>query len=112
MARNPDVPLAATLGAGALARLGERDRALEWMTRALTIAPDDPLTNYNVACDYVLLGDTEKALDLLERWVARAKPGALGWLQHDTDLDPIRDHPRFKPLLLLAEADMSARNRS
>ena len=105
LARNPDVPLAATLGAGALARLGDRERALEWMTRALTIAPDDALTIYNVACDYVLLGEDEKAIDLLERWVAHAKPGTLGWMRVDTDLDPLRDHPRFKPLLRLAEAN-------
>ncbi len=107
-----DVPLAATLGAGALARLGDRERALEWMTRALTIAPDDALTIYNVACDYVLVGEKEKALDLLERWVMRAKPGTLDWISRDTDLDPIRDHPRFLPLLRRVEADVYARNRS
>jgi adenylate cyclase len=48
----PDVPLSAALGACALTRLGERQKAREWAARALTIAPDDPLTQFNTACAY------------------------------------------------------------
>ena len=47
-ARHPDITLPLAVGAGALVRLGERTRALEWCARALAIAPDDPLTLYNV----------------------------------------------------------------
>ena len=53
-ALHPDVSLPIAIGAGALVRLGERMRALEWCARALAIAPDDPLTLYNIACDYAL----------------------------------------------------------
>ncbi len=44
------------------------------------------------------MGDTDKALDILER----AGPGqALNrdWWENDPDLDNVRDHPRFVQLL-------------
>ena len=56
-------------------RLGERARALDWAERAMTIAPDDPLTHFNVACTYALLGEPEKAIDLLERWTRTRQQG-------------------------------------
>jgi adenylate cyclase len=99
LVRNPDVPLAATLGAGCLIRLGQRERALEWMARALTIAPEDPLTLYNVACDYALLGELDLALDVLARWKPRANPSTRAWMRQDTDFDALRDHPRFQEFL-------------
>jgi adenylate cyclase len=99
LVRQPDVPLAATLGAGSLIRLGERERAYEWITRALTIAPDDPLTLYNVACDYALLGDLDRTLEILERWKPRANATTKRWMRNDTDFDSLREEPRFKDFL-------------
>ncbi len=90
--------LPASLGAAALAWLGESARAREWASRALTIAPDDPLTQYNVACTYALLGELDKALDLLEQWVHRANAETKKWILTDSDLDNLRDHPRFQKL--------------
>ena len=103
IAAYPDAPLAASMGAGTLAWLGERAPALEWASRALTIAPDDPLTQYNIACVYSLLNEPDKALGLLERWRQHANPATLSWLAHDSDLDNIRDHPRFRALLGAAD---------
>ena len=57
---HPDIPPPAALGATTLAALGERAPALEWAARALLIAPDDPLTHYNVACVYALLGEPNR----------------------------------------------------
>jgi adenylate cyclase len=102
LAAHPDVPLAATLGAGALAFLGERERAIAWTARALTIDPDGALTQYNAACNYAILGETEKALGLLERWIAKAHPSTKTWIVRDTDFDGIRNHPRFQVLLAQA----------
>ncbi|SJM33109.1 adenylate/guanylate cyclase domain-containing protein [Mesorhizobium delmotii] len=98
LAAHPDIPLAASLGAGALVRLGERARALEWVSRALTIAPDDPLTQFNAACDYSLLGESEQALDLLQRWAVNAPQATARWLI-DSDFKNVYDHPRFQALL-------------
>jgi len=82
----------------ALARLGERARASEWISRALTIAPDDPLTQYNVACTYSLLGEPDQAIDILESWGATFNAAMREWIIQDTDLDNIRDHARFQKL--------------
>jgi adenylate cyclase len=95
---HPDIPLPAALGAGALVKIGERTRALEWASRALTIAPDDPVTLYNVACTYATLGESDQALDLLERWSAQAHPAMKDSAAEDSDFESIRGHPRFRKL--------------
>lgn len=94
----PDIPLAATLGAGCLATLGDTERALEWLLRAVAIAPDDPLTQFNAACAYSVLGKTDEALGLIERWAEKATRRTGIWLA-DLDFDNIRDQPRFQALL-------------
>jgi adenylate cyclase len=85
----------AYLGAVGLAVLGELDRAEEWAERALTIDPDDCLTKYNVACFCSLVGEHERAIDLLVELLPRATHERKRWVKHDSDLDPIRSHPRF-----------------
>jgi adenylate cyclase len=99
---HPENPRPAYLGASALIELGEKDRAREWVSRALAIAPDDILTQYNVACAYSLLGDIEPAFDLLERLLPNAGHELKsGWIKHDSDLDPLRNHPRYQKILEL-----------
>src|SRR5205814_4144621 len=49
---HPENARAAYLGALALITIGEKDRAREWASRALSIDPDDVLTQYNVVCAY------------------------------------------------------------
>ena len=94
-------PRPAHLGVAALLELGENDRAREWISRALAIDPDDIWTQYNVACGYIKLGDIDAALDLLERSLSRAGPELAQWVKHDSDLDPLRDHPRYQKILEL-----------
>jgi adenylate cyclase len=99
---HPENPRPAYLGASALVTLGETDRAREWVSRALAIDPDDILTQYNVACVYSLLGDIEPAFDLLERVLPHAGHELkAGWIKHDSDLDPLRKHPRYQKILEL-----------
>ena len=101
---HPENPRAAYLGANALATLGEKDRAREWAARALAIDPDDVLIQYNVACVYSLLGDLEQAFDLLEGLLPNAGYELKrGWIKHDSDLDPLRSHPRFQKILEVIE---------
>jgi len=89
-------------GAGALASLGDRDRAKEWLARALAIDPDDNNARYNAACTYSLLGESDRAIDLLESCVQQVASDMKLWLKNDSDLDPIRTHPRYQRLLQLA----------
>ena len=97
-------PRPAHLGSAALIELGEKDRAREWITRALAIDPDDPLTQYNVACGYTNLGDLDAAFDLLERSLPRAGPEIRQWIKHDSDFDPLRSHPRYRKIREIIEA--------
>jgi adenylate cyclase len=48
------------------------------------------------------LGETDKALDLLERWVETGM-GSAGWLRADRDLDTLRESPRFAAILARLE---------
>jgi len=98
---HPGNPRPAYLGAVGLAVLGELDRAKEWAERALAIDPDDGLTKYNVACLCSLVGEAERAIDLLVELLPNATRERKRWVEHDSDLDPIRSHPRFTEVLEL-----------
>ncbi|HEU4641962.1 MAG TPA: protein kinase [Gemmatimonadaceae bacterium] len=95
---NPDDARALYLGGGALIQLGQRERALEWANRARAIDPEDPGVLYNLACLYAIGGMHEEALRCLDQSI-RNGFGHREWLEHDTDLDPIREDPRFQTLL-------------
>ncbi len=95
---HPDDARALYLGAAGLTNIGERQKALEWTRRALAIEPDDPGVLYNVACNYSLLGRPEEAIECLEKAIANGF-GFKQWIEHDSDLDAIRSHPRFQTLL-------------
>jgi serine/threonine protein kinase/Tfp pilus assembly protein PilF len=95
---HPDDARALYMGATSLCALGERQRALECARRALSIEPDDPGVLYNVACNYSNLGRPEEAIDCLEKAINNGF-GFKQWIEHDTDLDPLRANPRFQALL-------------
>ena len=99
---HPEDSKPAQLGACVLAYLGERDRAKEWLARALAIEPDDNVAQYNAACTYALLGESDRAIDLLETCLQQVGSDFKLWFKNDSDLDPIRDHPRYHKLLELA----------
>ena len=94
----PDEPRALYMGAMALSALGERERSMEWAARALEADPEEPIVLYNVACTYCHLGEYEKAIDCLDDAVTFGM-GQKEWFEHDSDLDPLRDNPRFQELL-------------
>lgn len=95
----PDNPRPAYLGASCLLTIGDTERAHEWTVRALAIDPDDILVQYNVACIYGRLGKIEEALDLLERSLPRTGQEWARWIRYDSDLDALRNHPRFQQIL-------------
>jgi adenylate cyclase len=97
--RHPESSRPAQLGACVLAGLGQKDQAREWLARALAIDPEDNAARYNAACCLAQLGDTERALDLLEIWVKQRGSEAKRWMLVDPDIDPIRDDPRYKAIV-------------
>jgi adenylate cyclase len=103
--RHPENAYAAFAAAGALAALGDREGAMRLAGRALALAPDDHPTVYNVACVYSLVGEAERAIDLLERTMPGASAHRWAWLAQDTDFNLLRGHPRFEALLRRRGAD-------
>ena len=95
---NPTDARALSLGGATLLDDGQTERALEWCARGLTLYPDDMGTLINGACLYARLGQKDRALDLLEKAVAR-HGCQRDWIEHDSDYDSLRDHPRFQQLL-------------
>jgi TolB-like protein/thioredoxin-like negative regulator of GroEL len=96
---NPDDNRALNMGAFGLLRLGEHDEAGEWMNASLKNAPKDAIIHYNAACFYALAGNIEKAMDCLEECMFKVGNLNREWLLHDSDLNGIRDHPRFAKLM-------------
>ncbi len=94
----PEDGRALYMGAVGMVQLGQRDRALEWAQRALAAEPEEPWVLYNVACAYALLGQPEKAIDCLDDAITFGM-GHKEWFENDSDLDSLRDHPRFSGLL-------------
>ena len=95
---NPDDVRAVYMKSGSLSGLGENAQALEWADRALSMDPEEPSVLYNVACNYALMNETEKALDCLEKAFDKGF-GHIEWMEHDPDFLSIRNHPRFKALM-------------
>ena len=89
------------LGAAALAGIGERDLAKQWMERALLVDPDDTHFSYNAACMWVQLGEIDRAFDLLEQWIKHVGVESAKWFMHDPDIDPLRSDPRYVRLVAM-----------
>ncbi|MGH7023996.1 MAG: TPR end-of-group domain-containing protein, partial [Caulobacteraceae bacterium] len=96
-------------GVGALAVLGDGERAKDWARRALLLDPANNLMRYNIACALsAQLQDTEAALELLGPFLAKAQRTYVNHAKVDPDLDPIRNDPRFKTMIADAEARLGA----
>jgi adenylate cyclase len=87
------------LGVYALVVLGQRDRAVDWATRARLIDPENANLHYNLACAMSVLGEVDRALTILEGVAERSTPGMLSWMEADSDLDAVRKDARFSAML-------------
>ena len=94
----PDDARALYMGANGLVALGDVAKGLEWATRAVGMGPDDPMLLYNVACIFSLANRVDEALGYIEAAVANGMR-LRGWLEHDSNLDNIRNTPRFQAVM-------------
>jgi adenylate cyclase len=108
IAVEPDHGRALGYGATLLAELGEAERAKEWIERGILLDPDNTILHFNFVCALAGLGEIDDALDLLSSVIDKASQGWLVWLDNDTDLDPLRGHPRFVELVRKAKARFGA----
>jgi adenylate cyclase len=96
-------------GSDALAVLGQRERAKDWMNRALLIDPDNLTMRYNFACALANhLNDKDAALEMLGPALEKMGTGFINHAKVDPDFDCIRDDPRFKAMLAAAEARVAS----
>ncbi len=109
VAAEPDNGSALGFAVGALAALGEAERAKAWAERALLLDPDNQNLRYNFACTLITdLHEYDAALDLLGPRLETMSIEVLNWVRTDPDLDPIRDDPRFKAMFGAAEKRLAA----
>jgi hypothetical protein len=54
--------------------------------------------HYNLACYEATAGESDAAFDHLRSALELNRDQVMNWLPHDTDLDPLRDDPRFEEL--------------
>ena len=95
---HPDDARAFHLGAGSLILTGDTERAMRWLERAQEIDPTDSVVLYNVACNLATLGEIDDALSYLEDAIEFGTVSNT-WMRNDSDLDNLRDDPRFEALL-------------
>jgi len=95
---NPDDARALYLGAGALIKADKPEEAEQWVEKAVSIDPHEIAVLYNAACIYSELGKVDVALDYFEKTIESGY-ASREWIDNDSDLDPIRDHPRFQKAL-------------
>jgi TolB-like protein/Tfp pilus assembly protein PilF len=95
---HPEDSRALMTAAALYASVGDPDLAMDYAKRAMAVDPDDPRMLYNAACMLACSNKITDALDALERAVANGW-GDKSWLEHDSDLDPIRNEPRYLALV-------------
>jgi adenylate cyclase len=101
LAKDPTNGTALAAGAYSMAMFGDKERAREWMQRALVLDPDNLNMRYNLACTMVRqLGDVDETLNTLKPFFDQVSSATIiRHLEVDPDLDPIRDDPRFTAML-------------
>lgn len=78
-------------------RAGDMEACRRIMAEEMERRPDSWALPYNMACLEALAGNADEAFALLAR--IPAGPELRGYLENDSDLDNLRDDPRFQELL-------------
>jgi serine/threonine-protein kinase len=88
-----------------LAGLSEKDAAIAEGRRAVELRPesqdalDGPKTTVALAQIYAWTGETDQALELIDRSLSTPNGVTVPFLRLDPMWDPLRDDPRFQALI-------------
>lgn len=82
----------------ALSFLGREDEAMEWMEKIIGLDPDDPGNWYDKACLLARMGRFDESVSAL-RTACEKGFRRFAHVEHDNDVDPIRDRDDFKALM-------------
>lgn len=105
LARDPGNGAALAYGALSFAAAGDRQRAREWIDRALLLDPDNVYMRYNLAWSVLaFFADKEEAIGLLEPSMRAAGKNLVSLAEADPNLNPLREDPRFERLMASAKA--------
>lgn len=77
---------------------GQYDKAIEQYSFALKKGFENEVVLYNMACAYALKKEVDQALDWLRQAVDAGYDDA-DWMDNDSDLEILRDQPRYKQIL-------------
>ena len=108
----PDNTMALGYVVNALCFLNQGERARELAKRAVLLDPDNLTMRYNFACGFAALREFDTVLDLLEPVLARDTAETVNWTKVDPDLDPVRDHPRFRAMMARADERLAREGAS
>jgi TolB-like protein/Tfp pilus assembly protein PilF len=103
--RNPDSEEAHLQLAKVLAYLGEKESALAEAQRATELLPESkdafggPEIMTGVAEVYAILGDNDRAIEILDRLLSRPSAVTAQLLKLNPIWDPLRNDPRFQGLI-------------
>ena len=101
---NPADPQLHVLYGLSLAYLGRHDEAIREGEQGIAMLPVSrdayagPYFQHQLVRIYMILGETEKALDRLEPLLKIPYYLSPGWLRIDPNFDPLRGNPRFEKL--------------
>ncbi|MCM1111368.1 MAG: tetratricopeptide repeat protein [Clostridium sp.] len=86
----------------ALLFTGDQPGAERWMRDILLVDDSDGLLNYYAACLYAQAGNTERALDHMEKSLSNGYANYHNWMDNTVarvNVAPLRSLPRFKQLI-------------
>ena len=82
----------------ALAMLGKPEEATEWMDKIIELDSEDPGQWYDKACLYSRMGRGDEAVEALRTSLEKGYR-SFPHIEHDDDVDSIRDREDFKSLI-------------
>jgi adenylate cyclase len=101
VSKEPTNGAALAYGAMSLAAMGQKERAAEWIQRALLVAPDNLTMRYNLGClQSAHLHDLDAAVDVLGPFFQKIQSHShISHADVDPDLNPLRNDPRFQKMV-------------